>query len=141
MISHDQIVVNYRFKVLIDNYDVSFAKVTGIGMDAQMENIAEGGRNAGNYITSTVLNNAKTMHLETGVCKNSGNVLSRLRPGMMLNQGIVIMVMGYGGNIDVKYATDAALVTKWEVAALDAKQGEILIDTFEVAYSRLWLMN
>lgn len=141
MILHDQIVVNYRFKVLIDNYDVSFAKVSGIGMDIQIENIAEGGRNMGNYIAATVSKNAKTMHLETGVCKNSGNVLSRLRPGMLLNQGIVIMVMGYGGNIDVKYATDAALVTKWEVAALDAKQGEILIDTFEFAYSELWLMN
>ncbi len=139
--ARDKLVLNYRFKVLIDNNEISFAKVSGLGLDRETEVLFEGGHSQSGYIAASSQKSSRTLRLESGVYSDGSGVLSRLKPGISLPQGVVIMVLGKNGRIDVKYATGQALVTKWEVADMDAGQGKMLVDTFEIAYSQLKLMN
>ncbi len=138
---HEQLVSNYRFKVLLDNYALSFARISGLGMDAAVEHIAEGGCNRGCFFSVAAGRSTKTMRMETGVCRDTSSVLRKLRPGMMLAGGIIIMVMDPDGTAAIKYATEAALVVKWDIADLDSLRGDLLIHTFEIVYSDLHLLT
>lgn len=134
---HGKLVQNYRFKVLINNNAAEFAKISGLGMDVETEMIAEGGYNGYGHAAVTPTKNNKTLRLERGVYSGENNVLGKLRPGMYLPQGIVVMVLGRNGDIVKKYAAEQVMVTKWELGELDASGGQVLIQTFEVTYAEL----
>jgi phage tail-like protein len=139
--SHEKLMLNYRFKVLIDNQVASFSKISGLTMDVETEMIAEGGHNASGYIVEVPAKASKTLRLEGGIYKNSNSLLERLRPGMRLKQGLVIMVLGTYGNVQIKYSAERAYVTKWEVSELNAESGQVLIHTFEIAYTQLKIIK
>lgn len=141
MESHEKLMLNYRFKVLIDNQVASFSKISGLTMDVETEMIAEGGHNASGYIVEVPAKASKTLRLEGGIYKNSNSLLERLRPGMRLKQGLVIMVLGAYGNVQIKYSAERAYVTKWEVSELNAESGQVLIHTFEIAYTQLKIIK
>lgn len=141
MESHEKLMLNYRFKVLIDNQVASFSKISGLTMDVETEMIAEGGHNAFGYIVEVPAKASKTLRLEGGIYKNSNSLLERLRPGMRLKQGLVIMVLGAYGNVQIKYSAERAYVTKWEVSELNAESGQVLIHTFEIAYTQLKIIK
>ncbi len=141
MESHEKLMLNYRFKVLIDNQVASFSKISGLTMDVETEMIAEGGHNASGYIVEVPAKASKTLRLEGGIYKNSNSLLERLRPGMRLKQGLVIMVLGTYGNVQIKYSAERAYVTKWEVSELNAESGQVLIHTFEIAYTQLKIIK
>lgn len=138
---HDQLVSNYRFKVLIDNNVVSFAKVSGLNMELETEMISEGGHNGAGYIAVVPTKGAKTLRLQSGVLKNANSVMNKMRPGIYLRQGLVIMLLDNHGETEIKYVAERALVTKWEVSELDAQNGQVLINTFEVAYTQMKIMR
>lgn len=136
---YKQLLRNYRFRVSIDGKEAAFSKISGLSMDIDTEMIAEGGYNYGSYIAMIPMKNAKTMRMQKGVCNDQ--LLIKLCPGIILTKGIVVMVLDGNGEIVIKYATEQALVTKWELSELDATSGQILIDTFEVAYTGLKIMK
>ncbi|MDE5863264.1 MAG: phage tail protein [Lachnospiraceae bacterium] len=136
-----KLTLNYRFKVLIDNQPVSFAKVTGLNMNVETEMISEGGHNGTGYILEVPAKSSNVMRLERGIYKKDTSILAKLRPGMYLNQGVVVMVLGPGGEIQIKYSAERAVVTKWEVSELNAENGQVLVSTFEIAYTRLALLD
>ena len=141
MESHEQLVLNYRFKVLVENQVISFQKVSGLSMDVEMEMLSEGGHNNSGYLTAAPTKNTKTLRLQSGVYKQANSLLDKLRPGIYLRQGIVIMMLGTNGTIQKKYAAERAFVTKWEISELDAQNGQVLIDTFEIAYTEMKRMG
>lgn len=141
MSMHEELILNYRFKVLINNKVVSFAKVSGLNMDIETEVLAEGGHNGSGYIIAAPAKASKTLRLQRGVLTNDNSVLKKMQPGIYLNQGIVIMMLDMKGQTQIKYVAERALVTKWEVSELDAQSGQVLIDTFEVAYTQLKIMR
>ena len=141
MRAHEQLVLNYRFQVLIENESLSFARISGMGMEREVEILAEGGHGGGGKLQTTVSKHPRTLHMESGVCSQDNSKLKNIRPGFLLPQGIVIIVLGGDGKPGVKYATGQAVVTKWEVSDLDAEQGKILIDTFEIAYTNFRLIT
>lgn len=141
MNKHEDLILNYRFKVLIDNQVASFAKISGLHMDVETEVISEGGHNGSGYIVEVPAKGSKTLRMEGGVYKNSSSLLEKLRPGMYLRQGVVIMVLGKNGTIQIKYSAERAYVTKWEVSELNAENGQVLIHTFEIAYTQLKIIE
>lgn len=138
---HEQLVLNYRFKVLIENKVVSFTKVSGLGMDRETETLQEGGNGLGGEITMTAKKGAKTLRMEGGVYSGDQSLLKTLKPGICLSSGIVVMVMGPKGEVDIKFGTGKAFVTKWEASDLDAEQGRTLVNTFEIAYMELSVLD
>ena len=139
--THKNLMLNYRFKVLIDNQVASFSKVSGLHMDVETEVISEGGHNGSGYIVEVPAKASRTLRLESGIYKNSNSLLEKLRPGMYLRQGVVIMVLGKFGMIQTKYSAERAYVTKWEVSELNAENGQVLIHTFEIAYAQLKILQ
>lgn len=131
------LILNYRFKVLIDNNVLSFAKVSGLSMDLETELLGSGGGIGAGYIATSPSKHPKTLRLQRGVWKEQNPALKRLRPGMHLSQGVVVMLLGLDGSVQATYAAENAVVTKWELADLDAQSGQVLIDTFEIAYTEL----
>lgn len=136
-----KLALNYRFKVLIDNQPVSFAKVTGLNMNVETEMISEGGHNGAGYILEVPTKSSNVMRLERGIYKKDTSILAKLRPGMYLNHGVVVMVLGLDGEIQIKYSAERAVVTRWEVSELNAENGQVLVSTFEIAYTRLTLLE
>lgn len=141
MEAHEKLVLNYRFRVLIENKSLSFARISRMGMEREAEILAEGGHSQGGDLRAVVPKRPGTLRMESGVCSRDYSDLKNLRPGIFLPQGIVIIVLGSDGNPAVQYATGQAFVTKWEVSDLDAEQGKILIDTFEIAYTKFSLLT
>ncbi len=138
--THEQLVLNYRFKVLIDNNAVSFSRVSGLGMDRELEIMSEGGHAEGGYLTAGIQKNSKTLRLEGGVYSGGNSTLSKMKPGIYLRQGVVVMVLGKSGKTVMKYGTGQAFVTKWEIGDLDGEQGKVLVNTFEIAYTQLQVL-
>lgn len=139
--THETLVLNYRFQVLIENKSLSFARISGMGMDREAEILPEGGHSQGGYLRTAAPKQHKTLRMESGICSRESSDLKNLRPGIFLPQGIIIIVKGRDGNPAVKYATEQAFVTKWDVSDLDAEQGKILVDTFEIAYTQFSLLS
>ncbi|MCM1157427.1 MAG: phage tail protein [Bacteroidales bacterium] len=135
---HDELTVNYRFKVWIENQEVAFSQVSGLKMETKTKVISRGGMT---QITAEQSAKTKTLKLQRGVYRGGKSVLDKLRPGMYLKQGILITVLGQDGEIAVSYAIDNALVSRWEIAELDALSGRVLIDTFEIVYINLSIVD
>lgn len=138
---HGQLISNYRFKVLIDNNVVSFAKVSGLNMELETEMLLEGGHNGAGYIEAVPAKGAKTLRLQSGVLKNANSIMDKMRPGIYLRQGLVVMMLDAYGKTEIKYVAERALVTKWEVSEIDAQNGQVLINTFEIAYTQMKIMR
>lgn len=130
-------VLNYCFKVSIENNIVSFAKVSGLNMGVETQIVSEGGYNDLLHIMEASAKLPRSLRLEGGMYKSKNAILNRLRPGMRLEQGIVITVLGIDGEKEEVYTADGAFVTKWELSELNAENGQVLINTFEVAYTSL----
>ncbi|MCM1180668.1 MAG: phage tail protein [Clostridium sp.] len=138
---HSQLVSNYRFKVLIDNHVISFAKVSGLHMELETEMLSEGGHNGSGYIMAVPTKGAKTLRLQGGVLNCANSLMNKMSPGIYLRQGIVVMMLDMYGNTEIKYVAEQALVTKWEVSEIDAQNGQVLIHTFEIAYTQMKIMR
>lgn len=132
-----EMLMNYRFRVVVDNSVLSFAKVSGLGMELETEMLGSGGTNGTGYIAAVPAKHPKTLRLEKGLLAGQDQILKRLRPGMYLQQGVVVMLLDAKGIPQVTYAAENAMVTKWEIADMDAQSGQVLINTFEIAYTNL----
>lgn len=133
-------VLNYRFQVLIENTEMAFSKVTGISMSRELEMISEGGNSVGRLAAGKP-KGTQTLRLEAGVYKAGPAILHRLRPGVYLPGGVVVNVLDGDGSIAVKYGTDAAYVSKWDLSELNAGQGGVLIHTFEITYTKISILE
>lgn len=129
------LLINYRFRVLLDNNLVSFSKITGLNASVETELLAEGGRSQHSYIMELPAKSPKTLRMEGGLYGDKSAILNKLRPGMYLPRGVVIMVLDLSGRMQKKYVIDTAVVTKWEISDLDAGNGQVLVNTFELAYT------
>ncbi|MDE6759722.1 MAG: phage tail protein [Lachnospiraceae bacterium] len=136
--SYEDLVTNYRFRVWIENQEVSFSKISGLHMEVKTRMISKGGTA---QITAVPSKNPRMLKLQRGAYKDGTSLLDKLRPGMYLEQGIIIAVLGRTGEIVMEYAVDNAFVSRWEISDIDALSGQILIDTFEVVYTDLSILN
>lgn len=141
MREHEQLVFNYRFQVLIENESLSFTRISGMGMERRVKILTEGGHSQGGSLDTIASKHPRTLRMESGVYGQDSSKLKNLRPGIILPYGIIIIILGGDGKPSVKYATGQAVVTKWKVSDLDAEQGKILVDTFEIAYNDFSIVN
>lgn len=134
---YEGLVTNYQFQVWIENEKVSFSKISGLNMEVKTK--VESKRGDGRLITAPA-NAPRKLRLQRGAYKDEKSLLNKLCPGMYLEQGIIIAVLGQTGEIVMIYAIDNAIVSKWEISEIDALRGQILVDTFEVTYTKLSIL-
>lgn len=134
---YKQPILNYRFRVFIGKHSLSFMKVSGLNRSVETEVVSEGGYGSMMHIMESPSKSPKILRLESGVYRGKDAILNRLCPGMYLPEGVLVSVLGLDGEKKVVYAAENAFVTKWEISELNAENGQVLVSTFEIAYSNL----
>lgn len=129
----------HKFLVYLDNIELSFSKISGIGNEIDIQSINEGGIND---------------HMITlyGPPKNNGRLVFEHGKGIvnLVNKnftaaalGIIFrssgMIISYDNNkIKRAYGYTGAIPVKWSLASFDAQNGSVLIDTVEVVHNGIY---
>lgn len=130
-------MLNYRFRVSIENHLVPFMKVSGFNRSVEMEMVPEGGYSGMVHMMESPSKSPGTLRLEGGIYNGKDAILNQLLPGMYLEQGVVVTVLGLDSSIQAVYVAEDAFVSKWEISELNAENGQVLVNTFEIAYSKI----
>ncbi|MCI9050464.1 MAG: phage tail protein [Lachnospiraceae bacterium] len=133
MAVYDDLVMNNRFLVYINMNKLSFAKVSGIGAEMAKEIYAEGGENHAPHVLTTPKEQLRTLRFERGLQLNS-KISDKMKPGMFIPYIEIIVKDSKGKRPLYEYCVVGAYVTKWEVSTLDAAEGNVMIETFEVEH-------
>jgi len=132
MAGHKDLIINNRFLVYIGMNRLSFAKVSGMDDGITKETYAEGGSNHWPHVMITPMEQMRTLRFERGLQIHSV-VSDKIKPGMLI-PWIEVIVNDEKGPL-YEYYVIGAYVTKWEIGALDAATGSVIIETFEVEHS------
>lgn len=135
---------NFRFLVLtgedgteealVSAGSICFSKISGIEVTAEQEEIAEGGKNDGPHILLAPHKRHQPLVLERGVIPKE-SWMSRLKPGMQLGTWLqVILLNEYGMWSPRQFWINDGIVSKWELAGLDAINGAILVERMEIIH-------
>lgn len=130
--THEELIKNNRFLVFIGLKKLSFAKVSGLESEFSKEIYAEGG-NSELHIMKVPGTSLKTIRFERGV-QSKDIIIEMLKPGTYIS-GIQIIVLKENKKMYCEYYIDKAVVTKWEVSQMDAMDGNVLIETFEIEHT------
>lgn len=132
MPQHTELVKSNRFQVFIENHRFAFSKVSGLGGGISKEVYAEGGGVSNPHVMRMPKTQLKAVTLERGL-QIGKQKLKNLKPGVFV-PWVQIIVIGDNGKPQYEYFLEEVWVTKWEVSGLDALNGKVLIDTFELEY-------
>ena len=139
----DQVLSTYKFTVYIQGMKIGFSKITNIEEFVETEAFHEGGVNEYAYSLMAPVKQEKTMSFERGMLGVSNYsivskiLLSRFRVGQRLPIDIVITVSGNNGQVEKMFFVHGATVKKWRCSDLDAINGKIMVETFEITYETL----
>ena len=75
----------------------------------------------------------RTLRFERGLQLNS-KISDKMKPGMFIPYIEIIVKDSKGKRPLYEYCVVGAYVTKWEVSTLDAAEGNVMIETFEVEH-------
>ncbi|NER48992.1 MAG: phage tail protein [Symploca sp. SIO1A3] len=125
-------------------YDVRFQKVSGLSATIETREIREGGEN----IFMQRLPNRVTYEnlvLERGMVVKSFSPLAigfnlAMSTLKLIPSNVLVMLLDENDNPivpDGSWLLQQAYPVKWSVSDLDATQNEVMIETMELAYSRI----
>lgn len=134
MPQHSELTKDNSFRVFIGSHKLAFAKVSGLGGEMEKEVYAEGGGISYPHVMPTPKTSLRSMTMERGL-QTENHVIRNIKPGVFI-PWIEIIVMGVDGMPYYEFFLEEAWVTKWDVLDLDAMDGRVLIDTFEIEYVR-----
>lgn len=163
--THDKILKNSRFLVFIGIIKISFARVTGLEQNINKEFISEGGVNDYGHLLVVPSKEQSTMKFERGVQRlhpvlggigsgaslpssvpqipgaSPGKTPTGIRPGVRIPAGITIVMLNNNSTPVHVFHIDDVVVTKWDLGEIDANSERVLIENFEVSYSKLERLN
>ncbi len=132
MPQHSELLKNNKFQVFIGLHRLSFAKISGLGSGMEKEVYAEGGGISDPHVMRVPKSQLRAITLERGI-QMSNKTISNLKPGTFV-PWVQIIVMGDDKKPYYEYFLEKVWVTKWEISSLDALDGKVLVDTFEMEY-------
>ena len=135
---------NFRFLVLtgedstegthVSAGSICFSKISGIEVTAEQEEIAEGGKNDGPHILLAPHKRHQPLVLERGVIPEE-SWMSRLKPGMRLGTWLQVILLKENGTWSPRqFWINDGIVSKWELAGLDATNGAVLVERLEIIH-------
>ena len=134
MPNHSDLMKNDRFYVYIGNTRLSFSAVSGLGASMDKEVYVEGGSLYYPHVMQTPSSVLRTLTLRRGV-QADAPIIRKLRPGVYI-PCVQVIALGDDAKPRYEYFLEDAWVAKWDVGDLDAMDGKIMIDTFELEYMR-----
>lgn len=149
-LGNDGLITGFRFGVLFlvggvvpNPLDIRFQKVSGLSVEVETESLTEGGQNI------------YTQQLPTGI--SHGNLV--LERGMVIgsplniefNAVMSLFKFAPSNVLVILFSEEAdplaawlfmkAYPVKWSTSDLDAQEPDLVIDTMELAYTRMQIMR
>lgn len=127
----------FRFRVVMEKQEFGFSRVSGLQWERPATTYQEGGVNDYVHVFPGPAKSCGTVHLERGVY--AGEDLPFYLVGERLPKHMTIVLWNGADRkkVDKCYRLSGLVVKRWEVGELDALQGTLLIDRFELDYQSL----
>lgn len=135
----DNLLLTFNFSVSTMYGGFRASKVRNIEQSIALEEVHEGGCN--DYVHTLIkpIEAKKQLVFERGYCNEADELAIEKQLGLRQEQPMSICIYDRTGTKILKnYSVEGWMVTKWQVADLDAgSSGGILLETVEVTYERL----
>lgn len=136
--------LGFNFKVRINNSDIGFQEVSGLGAEVELEEIEELGNNAHKFRLPKRIKYNNVI-LKKGLIKEQRSlvtdILEKVFKGTIMNESfetfdvtIELMDDANRGKSMFKWELKDAYPVKWEIGTLNAQKSELVIETLELAY-------
>lgn len=144
-------VTSYYFKVLIGGTELGFREVSGIKATVEVEEVEEGGtRNEAPKILKKM--NFESVSLKKGLVKGHSMAIEVFEQfnlkfnihssGETLTYNDVIITMMSGDDKDIfSWILHEAYPLSWEISGFDAMKNELSVETLELNYKRLEIVQ
>lgn len=127
---------SYNFYVELNGISMSFAQASGLQRNVSMQTLQEGGINNRIYYLRNPASEERVVTLTYGMAKYNDN-LNQLTPGRYLPRGVLVGVMNDRFESAVTFSLDGCYIKRLGFGDLDASGSKIMINTLEIAYSRI----
>jgi len=136
-----ELLTTFRFKVLLDQHEYGFSKISGLKRERSTFTVREGGLNDRVHVFPAPAAACGTICLERG--SYSGEVFPFYMAGESLKVPMRVEVWDPTGrkNIEKCYTLTGLVVRKWEAGELNALENALLIDRFELDYESLFVTS
>lgn len=133
----EQWITNNQFKVTFGRECYGFSRISNLGAELEYDSITEGGRNESPLLFRKARSKHDVLTLERGV-RTKRTVMDEtyIRPGTLLKAVVIFIRMEQ--KTYRKYTFDEGIVTRLQVADLNALGNEILIEKMEIAHTGLY---
>ncbi len=132
-------IPGYQFTAIVNFVPMGFSKITNVERTFELETFHEGGVNDRPRLINMPNTTEKTLILERGIAFRglAYDAVSNLEPGDKIKGDVVLLVFNRDGGIMKAYFVEGAVVKKWSCSDFDAASGELLIERFELSYTKL----
>lgn len=133
-------IPSYRFSVYVQALRMGFSKITNIEESIETDTLQEGGVNDRVYSLRKPVTRERTLVLERGVAARGVATMAlaaQFGVGNRLHTGMLIIIHKRNGEIGYIYEAEGPVVKKMSLSPLDSMGGQVLIETFEVAYEKI----
>lgn len=132
-------LASFIFHVWIGICEFGFSKVSGLQREAEPVTYQEGGLNDRIHVLPGTVKSCGTVHLERGVY--AGEYFPFYLAGEPLPLPMRIEVKNPNNRFMISkvYTLTGIVVKKWEAGELDAQQGMVFIDRFDLNYEYLYI--
>lgn len=123
--------------------DLRFRKVSGLAMTVDTETVVEGGQNGYTQQLPRSVGHGNLV-LERGMVIGSplnAEFNASLSTFKFVTSNVLVSLLGEGGQPLAAWLFLKAWPVKWATSDLDAEQPSLLIDTLELAYTRMQVMR
>ena len=127
-------LVGFRFVLSIGSLEMGYKSISGISRKVETHTYQEGGVNDGVHIFAKPVASEGVLTLEKGAIKGVKHPF--YMPGEPIEQPLVLIVKDHLGNPAKTYTFSGCMTKSWSVSDFDASRNEVLIDKFEITYSR-----
>ncbi len=140
---HNDYPVNFYFEVNCNNEKIAFQEVSGISQEIAVEEIASGGENTFKYRLPVIASSGNVV-LKGAVLPQSSTFnswcLSTLSGGFaqaITPYNLTVSLLNAKGVVCLSWLFNRAYPVKYSVSDLNSHEGNILIETVELAYTFL----
>lgn len=131
----------FHFQVKIDNESYGFQEVSGISMEMNTEEIAEGGENRFKYKVPTVTK-YNNLELKRGLVPTNSSLLKwvteTLEQGFLnkvKTKPVEVSLLNEEGNVVMNWSFVGAWPIGWNSASLNSMNNEVLIESITLSYN------
>lgn len=127
----------YHFAIRVYGSIFGFQEISGLEKELETEIYQEGGRNDRVLLFPKRVSKATTLTMKKGISK--GKEPPFIQVGEFI-PSLSLEVYDHDAKTILKtYIFQDLIITKWEVSELKAQEGNLLINTFQVAYGDFYV--